>query len=401
MSPINPLIISAAASVAEKGLNYLNNKSINEQSFSNQVGLLHRQDYFQRNLIHDLPSINKAALRDAGFSVASLSDGFQSANSNAVGSNPTLQPTDFSGLGSGVMDMLNYDMQSKNSAKQREVMQSEIDKNKAEEKRVLNEAEGKKISNDVAKREYDNETMMSDLRNQSLLDIQLKRARDRGDFSPEEEASIVAKYPNKYMSKERYEYNRGLYEADVDARLHESQANLSRYVVAENMYRYQLDDEQIIKSLAYMPFKEYEKITETVRSLKNDNDFFELVKDFRYTVERVGADEALKRLDLLAIELENARKAQPLVEKQIAYDSWKIDKDMKWDLRQIVEKIMNSVSGSDSFSWKDGVRLLIGLGVSLFGSFGQSVVNRFVPNRSSSSVVISGGSNNRTVHVRE
>ena len=263
MGPLIPALVTAAASI---GSSLLNHKS----GQSSQRSLMSLSDDYQRNLIADLPSLNKAGMQNAGLSTSMLNGAFQSATSNAASTTPAPAPAP-----------INFDpslftsiLQAKNIEKQNSLLDEQI----------------KGAQQDVRTKELTNDDMFVTLQDKKRT-MKYRAFLSRiNKEEPAQTGDVVVSAPaeDDFMSDERFRLVNGLYEQNFHADERETTLRNNKAIFENDILTSQIMDKDVRNALINMPLETYKQAVENARKLKNDNDFFKKVEMYRFEVEKLG-----------------------------------------------------------------------------------------------------------------
>ena len=338
-------LLTAAASV---GSSIINHKSAQ----SSQRGLMSLSDDYQRDLIADLPSLNKAGMQSAGLSTSMLNGAFQSASSNAASTTPSPAPAP-----------VNFDpalftsiLQAKNLKKQNELLDKQIEG--AEQ-----DVQTKKLTNDdIYINLQDKKKTMKYRAYRSRLDLE----------QPAEPGDVVVSAPaeDDYMSDERYRLIHGLYEQNYHADERETTLRYNKALFENDILTSQIMDKDVRNALINAPLETYNQVVQNVRKLRNDNDFFENVKKYREEVEKLGPRAAILGLFNTLTDIQGKKLANqlngilmPYLIKDKQVDTENKTNDSKNSYNNILERFLNGRG-----SWKDAVRIGMPIVQKLVGS---------------------------------
>lgn len=345
MGPLIPALVTAAASI---GSSLINHKSAQ----SSQRGLMSLSDDYQRNLIADLPSLNKAGMQNAGLSTSMLNGAFQSATSNAASTTPAPAPAP-----------INFDpalftsiLQAKNIKKQNELLDEQI----------------KAAEQDVQTKKYVNDDMYINLQDKKKT-MKYRAYRSRIDLEqPSQSGDVVVSAPaeDDYMSDERYRLVHGLYEQNYHADERETTLRNNKAIFENDILTSQIMDKDVRNALINAPLETYNQVVQNVRKLRNDNDFFENVKKYREEVEKLGPRAALLGLFNTLTDIQGKKLANqlngvlmPYLIKDKQTDTENKTNDSKNSYNNILERFLNGHG-----SWKDAVRIGMPIVQKLIGS---------------------------------
>lgn len=375
------------ANAANAGVGSLISSGFGELSsllnFNRQKELMRLSDQYQRNLISDLPSLNKSAMQSAGMSTSMMDGAFQNATSNAASTAPA-----------GANSQGYYDSQfattllsNKNLQKQNELLDEQI--NGAKE-----DVRSKRLDNDVKDAEVKDK----------LAAMQYIYDRN-SDFYPQpEDGLIVADKKPRYMSMNTYNLLRGFLFTKGSADNEESLFRVGKAKFDREILTSQSMSEDVRNALINMPYEQYKLVAKNVlqvmsnidnidastanikantgyvnantRKVNLENNFFKKVENYRIEVEKYGPQLAAANLintltdtqgKALANQLQKALK--PIIIKNAQGQS-------NNNPQNILENILNGQG-----NWKDVIRLGMPVMLQFSGALGQaasSVINKGV-----------------------
>lgn len=327
-------LLTAAASI---GSSIINHKSAQ----SSQRGLMSLSDDYQRNLISDLPSLNKAGMQNAGLSTSMLNGAFQSATSNAASTTPSPAPApvDFD------PSLFTSILQAKTIKKQNALLDEQI-------------ASAKE---DVRTKQLTNDDLYMTL-NDKRKTWKYRAYRSRVDLEqPSESGDVVVSSDAQedFMSDERYRLVHGLYEQNFHADERETTLRNNKAIFENDILTSQIMDKAVRDALVHAPLETYNQVVQNVRKLRNDNDFFENVKKYREEVEKLGPRAALLGLynsltDIQGKQLANTlnRVLMPYLIQDKQTDTENKNNDSKNSYNNILERFLGGKG-----TWKDAVRI--------------------------------------------
>lgn len=338
-------LLTAAASI---GSSIINHKSAQ----SSQRGLMSLSDDYQRDLIADLPSLNKAGMQNAGLSTSMLNGAFQSATSNAASTTPAPAPAP-----------INFDpalftsiLQAKNLKKQNELLDEQI----------------KGAEQDVQTKKLTNDDMYINLQDKKkTMKLRSFRSRVNKEETPQAGDTVVsAPAEVDYMSVERRNLVDGLEEQNYHADERESTLRYNKAIFDNDILTSQIMDKDVRNALINMPLQTYKQAVENARKLKNDNDFFDNVKKYREEVEKLGPRAAILGLFNTLTDIQGKKLANqlngilmPYIIKNQQTDTENKTNDSKNSYNNILERVLNGNN-----SWKDAVRIGMPIVQKLIGS---------------------------------
>lgn len=338
-------LLTAASSI---GSSIINHKTAQ----SSQRGLMSLSDDYQRDLIADLPSLNKAGMQSAGLSTSMLNGAFQSASSNAASTTPSPSPAP-----------VNFDpalftsiLQAKNLKKQNELLDKQI----------------QGAEQDVKTKKLTNDDMYINLEDKKkTMKLRSFRSRVNKEVTPQPgEAVVYGPLVDDFMSVERRNLIDGLEEENFHADERESILRYNKAIFDNDILTSQIMDKDVRNALINMPLQTYKQAVENARKLKNDNDFFNNVKKYREEVEKLGPRAAILGLFNTLTDIQGKKLANqlnsilmPYIVKDKQTDTDNKTNDSKNSYNNILERILNG-----NGSWKDAVRLGMPIVQKLIGS---------------------------------
>lgn len=338
-------LLTAAASIGSSIVNHVSAKS-------SQRGLMSLSDDYQRDLIADLPSLNKSGMQSAGLSTSMLNGAFQSASSNAASTTPSPAPAP-----------VNFDpalftsiLQAKNLKKQNELLDKQI--------------EG--AEQDVKTKKLTNDDMYINLEDKKkTMKLRSYRSRVNKEETPQS-GDVVVSSPavDDYMSVERRNLVDGLEEQNYHADERESTLRYNKAIFDNDILTSQIMDKDVRNALINMPLETYKQAVENASKLKNDNDFFNSVKKYRLEVEKLGPRAALLGLFNTLTDIQGKKLANqlngilmPYIIQNQKTDTENKSNDSKNSYNNILERVLNG-----NGSWKDAVRIGMPIVQKLIGS---------------------------------
>ena len=338
-------LLTAAASI---GSSIINHKSAQ----SSQRGLMSLSDDYQRGLISDLPSLNKAGMQNAGLSTSMLNGAFQSATSNAASTTPAPAPAP-----------VNFDpalftsiLQAKNLKKQNALLDKQIES-------VDEDVKTKKLTND--------DMSINLLDKKKTMKLRAYRSRVGKEPTPQP-GDVVVNAPavEDFMSVERRNLVDGLEEQNYYADERETTLRNNKAIFENDILTSRINDKDVRNALIKMPLEAYNQVVENVRKIRLDNDFFQEVKKYRIEVEKLGPRAAILGVlnsltDIEGKKLANNlnRALQPLIIKNASSQSAN-------DSNNILEKFL-----SGHGDWKDAVRVSLPMFLNIMKNFGPGILN--------------------------
>ena len=373
------------ANAANAGVGSLISAGVGEISsllnYNRQKELMRLSDQYQRNLISDLPSLNKSAMQSAGMSTSMMDGAFQSVSSNASSTAPA-----------GANSQGFYDSQfattllsNKNLQKQNELLDEQISGAKE----------------DVRSKRLDNDVKYAEVKDK-LSAMQYIFDRN-SDFYPQpEDGLIVADKKPRYMSMSTYNLLRGFLfnqgNADnEETLLRESKAKFDKQVLTSQSL-----SEDVRNALINMPLEQYNLVSKSVleamsrigninastnninsstrnieantRKTNSETDFFNKVKKYRILLEKYGPSLAAANLintlteqqgKFIANQIQTALK--PIIIRNAIGQS-------NNNPQNVIDDMLNGKA-----NWKDVIRIGLPVMLNFSGALGQaasSVINK-------------------------
>lgn len=353
---MSDFINTLAQNAASAGVGSLLNLGVGEISanlaLNRQRELMRESDEYQRRLISDLPSLNKAAMQSAGLSTSMLNGAFQSAASNAASSSPAAPSAAGSYDSSFATSLLN----NKNLRKQNELLDKQI----------------QSVDEDVKTKQYNNSVLKAET-DDKLKTMSLRGYRTRVNHeTPSENGDVVVSAPavDDYMSLERRRLIDGLEDDNFNADRRESVLRHNKAMFDNEVLTSQIMDKDVMNALVHAPYQAYNQVVENVRKLRNDNDFFENVKKYREEVEKYGPRAAYLGLINSLTDIQGKKLANtlnyllmPYILQNTRIDSENKINDSKNSYNNILERVLNG-----NGNWKDAIRVGMPIVKSLLGS---------------------------------
>ena len=381
------------ANAANAGVGSLISAGVGEISsllnFNRQKELMRLSDQYQRNLISDLPSLNKSAMQSAGLSTSMMDGAFQSASSNSASTSPA-----------GANSQGYYDSQfattllsNKNLQKQNELLDEQING-------VKEDVRSKRLDNDVKDAEVKDK----------LAAMQYIYDRN-SDFYPQpEDGLIVADKKPRYMSMNTYNLLRGFLFNKGNADNEESLLRESKAKFDKEILTSQSMSDDVRNALINLPFEQYKLVSKNVlqamstidnidastnninastnninastrnidantRKTNSETDFFNKVKKYRIQLEKYGPSLAAANLINTLTEQQGkfiANQIQSALKPIIIRDAQGQSNN---NPQNVIEKMLNG-----NANWKDVIRIGMPVMLNFSGALGQAA----------SSVVIKG-----------
>lgn len=354
---------SLAQNAASSGVGSLINLGVGEISanlaLNRQRKLMRESDAYQRRLISDLPSLNKAAMQSAGLSTSMLNGAFQNAATNAASTSPAAPAASGSYDPSFATSLLS----NKNLRKQNDLLDKQI----------------KSADEDVKAKQYNNKVLKAQTED-TLKTMSLRGFRTRVNHeTPPKDGDVVVSAPavDDYMSLERKRLIDGLEDDNFNADRRESVLRGNKAFFDNEILSSQIMDKDVMYSLVHAPYQAYIQVVENVRKLRNDNDFFENVKKYREEVEKFGPRAAYLGLinsltDIQGKQLANTLNylLMPYTLQNTRTETENKTNESNNNPTNILERFLNGKG-----SWKDAVRVGLPIVNSLFKSFGPGAFN--------------------------
>lgn len=341
---------NALTSVVGKAIDFGVGELTANMNLRRQRKLMRESDAYQRQLIKDLPSLNKSAMQSAGMSTSMLDGAFQSAATNAAATSPAASNAVGSGLDSSYATSV---LTNKNLKKQNELLDAQV----------------KGAQEDVKTKEMDNELKRAQTDDELAFMARVADDNNAYYFS-EDNPTVTAENRNKYMSPKRFAWNRGYSEQNMRASNFEDVLRQNKARFDNEIVTLQFMNKDVKDALVNLPVESYNAVVQNVRKLRLDNDFFQEVKKYREEVEKYGPRMALLGIlnsmsDLQGKNLANSlnRALQPLLIKNAQSQSAN-------DSNNILEKFL-----SGHGDWKDGVRVTLPMFLNIMKNFGPALLN--------------------------
>lgn len=300
-----PLLASAGImAAASEGMSLLNNGISSSQS--KKAAALN--DKYQRALIYDSPSLQKAGLQKAGISVASLNGGFSAPSSSANVTAPsTPAAPDAAASVSAAMSLQTQD-------KQNQLLDEQIERQKLENDEIKDRQNAYRKSatsywmDDDGHRVYTTDTDAN-----SRADAFSKR------HNGEPPELIV---PSGHLSQQAYNA-----EADVAMARNNYYGNL----LAGEVSRMKLGDKDVINALAHLDKQSYDNLVQTGKNLLQDWK----VKDNQIKIGNIDVD--IRKIDKDIREKEKLIKGVEYALLDLRYNTEK-----ETNIRPLVTKLLNN-----------------------------------------------------------
>ena len=284
-------------------------------------------DQYQRKLLEDVPSLNKHGLQKAGLSVSALNgNAFNSvsSNANASSSEMTAPQVDAGQL----LSMATLPDQQK-------LVKEQV-------KGVKLDNSSKALQNEVAQnkaRAYGNLISMLEDEDPKVRESALRVFKDLNSSNSVENGETVVSAPTvkpKMADLETYQVLSGNKSYQNASEISGYKASQKRSEVEERIYDSQLLDKRLIFKLAHLDGLKYDQLDYAVKTLKQNYDFNEAVKQYRIEVEKYGAASAKINYEELKRTINNSK----------GYD---------W------HELINKITGDGDWSWKDVLKVVLAI----------------------------------------
>ena len=344
--------MNAANSLVGGAINYGIGELTSNSNMRRQRELMRESDAYQRQLISDLPSLNKSAMQSAGLSTSMLDGAFQSAATNAASTSPAANSATAPYDSTFATSVLT----NKNLKKQNELLDNQV-------KAAQEDVKTKEYSNKVLKAETDDKL--------AIMKLRALKSRSTFEEQPQDgDVVVTASAKDDYMSDERYQLLHGLYESDYKAKELETTLRQNKARFENDITVAQFLDKDVRDAFINAPLQAYKQAVENVRKLRNDNHFFENVRKYREEVEKYGPRSAYLGIissltDIQGKQLANylSKVLMPFTIQNTRTDTTNKTNDSKNSYNNILEKVLNG-----NGDWKDAVRVGMPIVKSLLGS---------------------------------
>lgn len=341
---------NALTSVVGKAIDFGVGELTANMNLRRQRKLMRESDAYQRQLIKDLPSLNKSAMQSAGMSTSMLDGAFQSAATNAAATSPAASNSVGSGLDSSYATSV---LANKNLKKQNALLDAQV-------KGAEEDAKSKAMDNEVKRAQTDDE-----------LAFMRRVASDNDSFYfSEDNPTVTAQNTNKYMSPKFYAWMRGYSQQNMRSQNFEDVSRETKARFDNVIYAEQFLNKDVRNALVNAPIETYNQVVQNVRKLRNDNDFFDSVKKYREEVEKYGPRAAYLGLINSLTDIQGKKLANYLNSILMPYtiqntrtDTENKTNDSKNSYNNILERVLNG-----NGNWKDAVRIGMPIVKSLLGS---------------------------------
>lgn len=344
--------LNAANSLVGGAINYGIGELTANYNMRRQRELMRESDAYQRQLISDLPSLNKSAMQSAGLSTSMLDGAFQSAATNAASTSPAANAASAPYDSTFATSVLT----NKNLKKQNELLDNQV----------------KAAQEDVKTKEYSNKVLKAETEDKlAIMKIRALKSRSAFEEQPQDGDVVVTSAAiDDFMSDERYQLLHGLYESDYKAKELETTLRQNKARFENDITVAQFLDKDVRDAFINAPLQAYKQAVENFRKLRNDNDFFENVRKYREEVEKYGPRSAYLGIissltDIQGKQLANylSKVLMPFTIQNTRTDTTNKTNDSKNSYNNILEKVLNG-----NGDWKDAVRVGMPIVKSLLGS---------------------------------
>lgn len=345
MAFLADLGMNVANSLVGGAINYGIGELTANSNMRRQRQLMRESDQYQRNLISDLPALNKSAMQSAGLSTSMLNGAFQSAATNAAATSPAANAATAPYDSSFATSVLT----NKNLKKQNDLLDEQI-------KGAIEDVRSKKIENDVKEREYNNETSMGYLRTQNYLKWY------RSQHPDEDDATVVADAPT-YMSEDVYRFNMGYTSAKLKREYIDNLSSISVDTLKQAVADKQLADNEVVNALVKLPVEQFNDVKQAAQKLLNDNVLFEATKQYLIDEKKYGADIAKQNLENIKLLYKSNDLTYKLDKILFPLQVKEATSKQNYDWKQLLDKLMNG-----NGDWKDTLRLTVVMLASFLGA---------------------------------
>lgn len=348
---------NALTSVVGKAIDFGVGELTANMNLRRQRKLMRESDAYQRQLIKDLPALNKSAMQSAGMSTSMLDGAFQSAASNAASPSPAAANAVGSGLDSSYATSV---LTNKNLKKQNELLDEQV-------KGAQEDVKTKQMDNELKRAQTDDELAF------------MARVADANDayYVSEDNPTVISENRNKYMSPKRFAWNRGYSEQNMRSQNFEDVSRETKARFDNAIYTEQFLNKDVRDALINAPLEAYNQVVQNVRKLRNDNDFFDNVKKYREEVEKYGPRAAYLGLISTLTDIQGKRLANflntilmPYTIQNTRTETENKTNESNNNPTNILERVLNG-----NGNWKDAVRVGMPIINSLFKSFGPGAFN--------------------------
>lgn len=337
--------MNAANSLVGGAINYGIGELTANSNMRRQRQLMRESDQYQRNLISDLPSLNKSAMQSAGLSTSMLNGAFQSAATNAAATSPAANVATAPYDSSFATSVLT----NKNLKKQNDLLDEQIQGAKED-------VRSKKIENDTKEREYKNETSIGYLRMQDYLKWY------RSQHPDEDDATAIANAPT-YMSEDVYRFNMGYTSAKLKREYIDNLSSISVDTLKQAVADKQLANNEVVNALVKLPIEQFNQVKQAAQKLLNDNDLFELTKQYLVDEKKYGVEIAKQKLANMKLSFDANNLTYKLDKILFPLQVSEATSKQNYDWKQLLDKLING-----NGDWKDTLRLTVVMLASFLGA---------------------------------
>ena len=345
MSFLTDLGMNAANSLVGGAINYGIGELTANSNMRRQRQLMRESDQYQRNLISDLPSLNKSAMQNAGLSTSMLNGAFQSAATNAAATSPAANAATAPYDSSFATSVLT----NKNLKKQNDLLDEQIQGAKED-------VRSKKIENDTKEREYKNETSIGYLRMQDYLKWY------RAQHPDEDDATAIANAPT-YMSDDVYRFNMGYTSAKLKREYIDNISSISVDTLKQAIADKQLANNEVVNALVKLPVEQFNQVKQAAQKLLNDNDLFVLTKQYLVDEKKYGVEIAKQKLANMKLSFDENSLTYKLDKILFPLQVSEATSKQNYDWKQLLDKLING-----NGDWKDTLRLTVVMLASFLGA---------------------------------
>lgn len=345
MSFLADLGMNAANSLVGGAINYGIGELTANSNMRRQRQLMRESDQYQRNLISDLPSLNKTAMQNAGLSTSMLNGAFQSAATNAAATSPAANSATAPYDSSFATSVLT----NKNLKKQNDLLDEQIQGAKED-------VRSKKIENDTKEREFKNETSIGYLRMQDYLKWY------RSQHPDEDDATAIANAPT-YMSEDVYKFNMGYTPAKLKREFIDNLSSISVDTLKQAVADKQLANNEVVNALVKLPVEQFNQVKFAAQKLLNDNDLFELTKQYLVDEKKFGVEIAKQKLANMKLSFDENNLTYKLDKVLFPLQVSEATSKQNYDWKQLLDKLING-----NGDWKDTLRLTVVMLASFLGA---------------------------------
>lgn len=345
MGLLADLGMNAANSLIGGAINYGLGELTANSNMRRQRQLMRESDQYQRNLVSDLPSLNKSAMQSAGLSTSMLNGAFQSAATNAAATSPAANAATAPYDSSFATSVLT----NKNLKKQNDLLDEQIQGAKED-------VRSKKIENDTKEREYNNETSIGYLRMQNYLKWY------RSQHPDEDDATVTANAPS-YMSDDVYKFNMGYTPTKLRREYIDDITSISADNLKQAVADKQLSNNEVINAIVKLPIEQFNEVKQAAQKLLNDNVLFEATKQYLIDEKKYGIYIAKQKLANMKLDYDANNLAFKLDKILFPLQVKEATSKQNYDWKQLLDKLLNG-----NGDWKDTLRLTVVMLASFLGA---------------------------------